>query len=178
MKITRDLPQFQNQKALIVVTGLHEADFYIAKNGRIEKIGEFKLLYPHYSDKEGFFETAGHGRVLESGSVLETNKVEIRHRFLKEMDKILDDIIKRKGITDIYIFTPSTIKDELKKLLPKDDRKKIKHAFEGNFTKLHPFQLLSMIQAKEKIGWNVPVKAEAKKILLIPLNIFKKKRRQ
>ncbi len=83
MKITRDLPQFQNKKALIVVTGFHEADFYIVAMARMEKIGEFKLLYPHYSDKEGFFETAGHGKVLESGSVLEKDKVESRRRFFK-----------------------------------------------------------------------------------------------
>ncbi len=98
--------------------------------------------------------------------------------FLKEVDKILDDIIKRKEITDIYIFTPSATKEELQKLLPKEDRKRIKYIFAGNFVNTHPFQLLAMIKTREKIGWNVPVKAETEKILKIPLNILRKGRRK
>ena len=146
------LSQFKNKKALLVVTGLHEADFYIAKDGNLQKTGDFKLLNPHYSDKEGFFERSGHGRVLETGSVLETNKIEIRHRFLKGMDKILDSIVKRQKITDIYLFSPNFVVNELTQLLPKEDRKKIRYIFIGNYTHMHPFQLLAKIKDQERLG--------------------------
>jgi len=134
MKIPRDFSQFINQKALIVVTGLHEADLYAAGDGILEKIGDFKLLYPHYSDKEGFFERAGHGRIFETGSVLETDKVELRHRFLKEIDRVLDNMVMKQDITDIYIFTPDFVKKELVRLLPKEDRKKIRMIVGRNYT--------------------------------------------
>lgn len=166
MKIPKDFPQFKNRNALIVVTGMHEADFYIAKNGGLEKIGDFKLLFPCYSDKEGFFEHAGHGRIFETGSVLEVDKIETRHRFLKETDKILDSIVMKKDIADIYIFTPDFLKKELKGLLPKEDRKKVRFVVSGNYTHFHPLQMLEIIKQKERIGWKVPLKKEARKILL------------
>lgn len=175
MKITRNLPQFAGRKALLVVTGLHEADFYIARSGEIQKIGDFRLLYPHYSDKEGFFESAGHGRVFESGSVLEIDKIEIRHRFLKEMDRMLDKIVVGEDVTDIYILTPDYMKNELTKLLPKEDRKKIRYIFLGNYTHFHPFQILEILKARENLGWKIPVKEEARKILGIPIVVKERK---
>lgn len=177
MKIPREFPKFQGKNALIVVTGLHEADFYIAKDGFLEKIGDFKLLFPRYSDKEGFFEHAGHGRIFETGSVLEKDKIEIRHRFLKEMDEILDQVVMKRDITDIYIFTPDFLKKELKELLPKEDRKKIRYIIKGNYTHLHPLQVLEIIGKKEKIGWKVPLSEEARKILKLPISIREKKKR-
>lgn len=177
MKITRNLPQFENKNALLVVSGLHEAVFYIAKDGFLEKIGQFKLLNPKYSDKEGFFVSAGYGRVFETGSVLETDKIELRHKFLKEMDKILDDIVKRRGVTDIYIFSSDFLKNELTDLLPREDRKKIRLIFLGNYTHFHPFQILEMIMLREKVGWKMPIKEEARRILKIPL-VVKQKRKK
>ena len=179
MKITRDLPQFENKHALIVVAGLHAADFYIAGNGIMEMTGEFKMLYPHYSDKEGFFESAGHGQIFESGSVLEVNKAKFRHRFLRELDTLIDDTIIRKEITDVYIFAPDFVTNELLKLLPKKDKKQVRYFFKGNFIHLHPFYLLDLIKKKENLGWKVPLGEEARKILNIPIivKVGKQKRR-
>lgn len=176
MKISNTLPQFKDKNALIITAGLHTADFYIAKNGQIEQTGEFKLLYPHYSDKEGFFERAGQGRIYESGSVLETDKQEFRHRFLKELDRMIDDTIVRKEITDVYIFAPDFVTWELKKMLPKKDKRQIRYFFNGNFIHMHPFYYLRRIKEKEQLGWKVPVDEEARKILNIPITVKEKKK--
>lgn len=178
MKITRDLPQFEGKKVLITVTGLHEADFYFAGDGQIRKIGEFKLLFPHYSDMEGFFESAGGGRIFKSGSILEVEKMEIRHRFLKEMDRILDEMVKRNKFDEIYIFSPIYLKNELKSLLPREDRKRVKQNFQGNFTHFHPFQLLLMIKQSQKLGFKVPIKKDTGKILNLPKKLLKKERKK
>lgn len=178
MKITRDLPQFRSKNALIVTAGLHTADFYVASNGEIEMTGEFKMLYPHYSDKEGFFESAGHGHVFESGSVLETNKAKFRHRFLKELDLLIDDTIIRKEVTDVYLFAPDFVTSELLKLLPKKDKKQVRYFFKGNYIHVHPFYLLKLIKEKENLGWKIPLKEEARKILGKPIIVKGKKGRK
>ncbi len=146
MKISEKLPQFKKEKVLIIVTGNHVADFYYAKDKEIEKIESIEITTPHYSDREGFFKTSGRGEVYETGSVYEPQKQEERKKFLKKLKETANHILKNNKITQVYIYSPDYILNEVKQNLPQSLKKKVKDTFEGNYHKTHPFKLLEKIK--------------------------------
>lgn len=166
MKISKNFPQFKNKTALFIVTGFHLAEMYKAKDGKIEKIGEFEVDYPKYSDRESFFERTGQGRVYGSGAVYEMEKDETRKRFLHELKKTEKSVISHLNITQIYIFSPVYIAHSVIETLPDTIRGKVKRVFIGNFTHEHPFNLLKKIKRQKNIEEKIlPVKKEARDIL-------------
>ncbi|EKD43847.1 MAG: hypothetical protein ACD_72C00097G0001, partial [uncultured bacterium] len=54
MKIPAQLPQFVKEQAFLLVSGTQAADFYLATEGEIVKVGQVKLPKVHYSDRETF----------------------------------------------------------------------------------------------------------------------------
>jgi len=177
MKISRAFPQFKGKTALFIVTGVHSAVLYGVRNGEIRKLGEFQVLYPTYSDRESFFESAGMGHIYGSGAVYERAKDETRKRFLRELKKNERFIISKEHVTHIYIFAPIYIARNVVGTLPNDMRSKVRRIFLGNYTHEHPFGLLGRIRqqkdAEEKI---LPVQEQARKILKITKDITKRKK--
>ncbi|OGZ27695.1 MAG: hypothetical protein A2365_03560 [Candidatus Nealsonbacteria bacterium RIFOXYB1_FULL_40_15] len=162
MKISRDLTQFKNFKALFIVTGRQEADIYVAENGKIDKIEEIEIPNSKYSDKEGFFKTRTGGRVIRSGSVLEFPKEKIMKDFLRELKTAMKDIRQRHKFDSVYLFSPEFFHNQVFEALPKDFQKKTKETVFGDYCHSHPFEILKKIK---KDAPEVILKEEAAKIL-------------
>jgi hypothetical protein len=152
MKISQELPQFENKKALIITTGEQEAEFYLASNGEIEKIDSFRFEEPTYSDREGHFESRGGGNVYGSGSVYEPKKQRNRIEFRKRLENALDTIYKNYKIDSLYVFSPDYMKNYTREIINEVFHKRVDFLYEGHYHEVHPFELLKIInkQVKEK----------------------------
>ncbi|MBW6431944.1 host attachment protein [Patescibacteria group bacterium] len=167
MKITNKLPQFESKSVLLVTTGGSVSVFFIAKNGFLKEVSRVEEGTSHYSDREGFFQRSGSGKVFGSGSVYEENNVEREKRFVK---KVVDEILKidQKSVLDeIYLYSPRYISKRIQSDLPKILKDKITETFDHNYVNEHPITLLEKIKSKhdEIFGKSVPIKKEARKIL-------------
>ena len=148
MKISKDLPQFVGEKALLIVTGKQEADFYSAGDGSIEKIAGFMVEKPHYSDREGHFKTRGRGATLASGAVYENQKEKILQDFRREFRKTLKTVLGSFTPNQIYVYTPSYLSNEIVALFSKRMALAIKKVIKGNFYGRHPFEMLEKIRVR------------------------------
>jgi len=152
MKIKRELPQFEDKKTLLLVTGKQEAVIYIAYKGVIEKIVEVKVETPKYSDREGFFARTGRGKNLGSGSAYEDAGIEIKKQFFNEISTKLKILAKNQKIRVLYLFTPVYMSKQLPAALPKSIANAIVAVYHGNFRSEHPFILLAKISSDKKIA--------------------------
>ena len=149
MKITKTLPQFAKETALLIVTGTEEADFYLAREGVLDKVAAFKVEKFHYSDREDF------GRkgsvVFESGDKFSQRKKMIRRDFLQGVKDNLKHIAgDNAGISTVYVLTPAEVKKDLAAALPPKLAAKVKKVISGNFHKEHPFVWLEKIRQTVK----------------------------
>ena len=85
MKIPHELPQFENQRALIVSLGTHAGKCFLAADGNLSEVLALVQEKPRYSDREGFFMTAGRGGVYQTGSVYEDKSDEEARRFIRRI---------------------------------------------------------------------------------------------
>ena len=144
MKITKNLPQFDNEKVLLIVTGRQEAEFYYAGSGIVEKISEFKVKKPTYSDHEGRVIRQGRGQLFGSGTASKDTKEKILQDFKRAFKKSLQTVLE--GAPDvIYVYTPAPLASELPALFPKKTALRIKKIIRGNFYGRHPFEILKKI---------------------------------
>ncbi|MBZ1356328.1 MAG: host attachment protein [Candidatus Nealsonbacteria bacterium] len=145
MQISEKLPQF-TKKSLIIVTGGQSAEIYFVHKGMIDKLDSFKFENLKYSDNEGFFARGGKGMNFGYGGTLEENKQEFIHKFLKELRVLIDKNFKEKEPENIYVFSPDYMKNDLRDSLSKEMQSKIVLSLNGNFTEVHPFDLLKKIK--------------------------------
>ena len=148
MKISQDLPQFKEENALLIVTGKHEADFFHASHGEIERIAGFKVEKPHYSDREGHFKTRGRGVTVASGAVYEAQKEKILQDFRREFRKALRLALGNNHPDVLYVYTPAYLKNEVYALLPKRIQSLVKKIFSINIYGRHPFEILERIRVR------------------------------
>lgn len=151
MQISNKLPQFSQHKSLLVVTGQYEAEYFIAYQGFIDKVHEFILQKPEYSDREGFFEQKAQGVAFGSPAIEERIKRKMHQDFLKQCKAMHKKLNVDHEFVHIYIFTPEPLTTELKNTLPKKLQQKIVFTFGGNYYKEHPFELLKRIQKELKL---------------------------
>lgn len=167
MKITDKLPQFESKKVLLVTSGGYVAVYFLATNGFLEEVSRVEEATSHYSDREGFFQRSGSGKVFGSGSVYEENNIEREKRFVR---KVVDEIIKidlKTKIDGVYLYSPKYISKRIRLELPKTQKDKIVDIFDHNYVNEHPMMLLEKIKTRhdELFGKSVPLKKEARKIL-------------
>ncbi|OQX00656.1 hypothetical protein BWK69_00995 [Candidatus Parcubacteria bacterium A4] len=164
MKIPQHLLQFENKKALFIVTGEKVVEFYIAGDGAISKEKEFEIIFPEHLKTDGFFGRKGGGGV-GTGSLEEMPKEKVRQDFLKEYKVSIKEIFSKNKINHIYLFSPSEVIGIVEKNLPAGEGKKILGRFKGNFHNQTPIQLLEKIKADIK-GKEVEIlKPEEEKII-------------
>jgi hypothetical protein len=144
MIIQKQLPQFQNQTALLIVTGGHKAVFHIASTGVIEEVGAIDEPVEKYSDREGLFGSGGGN--YSSGAVYEENKQENIKKIAKRISGQADSIAREKGIDTVYLFTPDYMIHELNLELTGHVKERLQETFKGNFVEEHPFKLLEKIK--------------------------------
>lgn len=145
MKISQKLPQFEKEKALIIVASQMEADFYVAFGGEIAKTTSFKITKPRYSDREGFVARASGGKAVSGGPSYSIDKEKIRIDFLKAFREKIKPFSQDKKIGRVYLFAESYVVNEIQKFLPAGLKSKIKTVIRGNYSKNHPFDLLEVI---------------------------------
>ncbi|OGZ42169.1 MAG: hypothetical protein A3C80_02010 [Candidatus Ryanbacteria bacterium RIFCSPHIGHO2_02_FULL_45_43] len=144
MKIQRQLPQFENEKALFVVAGKQSGVLYYVSNGQIHELETVRVATPHYSDKEGFFATRTRGGVMFSGAVREVKKQEIRKRFSKNLAKSVKRHASNKDF--VYLFVSRQMSEEILHALPVAARKRVKKIYFGNLAEFHPFDILRRVK--------------------------------
>ncbi len=162
MKISNKLPQFNEEKALFIVTGKQEAKFYIVHKGEINEIDSFEIEKPKYSDKEGWFKRRVRSFVMGSGAPLEPPKQKIIKDFLKKLKEKYKETSSHNNFEALYLFTPHYLLPSVKESLPGGT--KIKLTIDGEYYFQHPFKLLEKIKRKTEKK-KVPEKEEAKKLL-------------
>lgn len=146
MKISKNLPRFEGENVLLVVTGRQEADFFRAGDGIIENIPGFKVEKPLHDDRKGRVMRRGHGQVFASGTVYEDQKEKILRDFRREFRKSLKTVLDNFTPDRIYIYTPAYLVNEILALFPKRVSAAIKKVVKGNFYGKHPFELLERIR--------------------------------
>jgi len=149
MRISKNLPQFHNQKALIIVSGVQEAEFYIASEGIITKLKAFRIPRRRYSDKEGFsISRSRRGTFGSSGSVREHPKQALLQDFIHRFKKEINEIDRKSNITSTFLLSSAHMINIVQKAFPPSLKKKLLIVARGNYCGRHPFELLKKIQLK------------------------------
>jgi hypothetical protein len=167
MKITNKLPQFESKKVLLVTSGGYVAVYLMATNGFLKEVSRVEEGTAHYSDREGFFQRSGSGKVFGSGSVYEENNIEREKRFVKKVVKEIIKIDLKSKLDGIYLYIPKYISKRIQSELPKNQKDKIIEIFDHNYVNEHPLNLIEKIKSRHDdiFGKSVPIKKEARKIL-------------
>ena len=147
MKIPKSLPQFEKKPLLFLISGEFEAEFYVAKNGRIYKSGSF-VLNPREEakEKQAFVGKKGGMQSLSAVSHHGRYIQNLKEKFLKKMSETVDDISDREKITEISIFSPTYAENRILKKLSKKAREKVAYTHKGHFVKENPIRFIEMIQ--------------------------------
>lgn len=164
MKIPQDLVQFDNRKALIIVSGAQEARFLLAHDGQLEELHDFKVEKITYSDREGHFLRRAFGRVLGSGSVYENKKERQTIEFLSEFKKHFKKVLTTLKPKEIIICAPDYIEPKITEVASK--KHEVKQVLHGNYTNDKLVDILKIITNKEKeASPTAPASEEVQKIL-------------
>jgi hypothetical protein len=165
MKISKNFPQFKNEKALIVVVGKQEGKFYFANEGIIENLDSFKFEKPKYSDREGHFTERGERGVYKRGAVYEPKKERIITELVNRLGENVKKLLAKNEADIIYLTCPDYLKKRVKDSFPDSAKKKTEIILTGNYCDFHPFDLLEKMKDKIKGKRYFPVKKEEKKII-------------
>jgi hypothetical protein len=151
MKIPKQLPQFNNEKAFIVVSAKEKGIVYVAHNGTLELIAEVEEHPETYSDKEGFFLQSGPNSVYGSGAPLEVNEEHNIKRFVHAIANELNTLISAQNPHVVYLFYPEYLKGYIEKIIKNPKRTPTCVIAYGNFLHLKPLSFLRHIQAVSDI---------------------------
>jgi hypothetical protein len=144
MKIRDSLPQFNENKALIVVTGQEHATFYFAFDGEIDVVEKTEGSGGTKEERVDKLDTRTSGSNI-SGSDEEKIRTEVRS-FLKKFKTTVPKILKSTSADSLYLFSPAYMGNEIVAHLPKQKGFRLCGHFDGNYSDKHPFDLLEMIQ--------------------------------
>lgn len=106
MKISQNLPQFENYPTLFAVAGEFEAGFLLAKDGEIENIDKLKLNpREEAKEKQGFINKS-RGAELGAVSHHERYLKDLSRRFARNFSQRIKDLVDRKKVEDICLIAP------------------------------------------------------------------------
>lgn len=146
MKISTKLPQFSNNPTLLISISRQRAKFYFAEDGIIEKVREFSLDKPKYSDREGHFKQRGARGTYRSGAVYESKKGRVRDETANRFHENFRSVTGDYEFKNIYIFAPEHLKNIVSESVPQSSKEKIKMFHFGNYGNKHHHGLLDIIQ--------------------------------
>lgn len=142
MKIAQQFPQFKKERALLIVTGTQEAEFYLAGDGVVEKIETFRIPRIRYSDREGLAVRTGKTGV--TGGSSKSLKDQYRQEFAAKFKVSAKDVITRTTPTQITIISP--VIAEVEQLLPATTKKLVRMRLKKNLCERHAEEILGHIQ--------------------------------
>ncbi len=142
MKIAQQFPQFKKERALLILTGTQEAEFYLAGDGSMEKIETFRIPRIRYSGNEGLSVRTGKTGVTGGGS--KSTKEQYQQEFTAKFRSSAKDVVARMMPTQLYVVSP--VVAEVEALLPAQAKKLIKVRLRKNLCERHPEEILEHIQ--------------------------------
>ncbi len=163
MKLSQELPQFENKPVLLLVCGWQSGKIFYALNGEIVLVQEIDVPDHHYSDREGHFKMRTRG-IVQSGSVYEQKKEHIRKEFLGEYVSSIDNAVKKYNAKELYLFSPPEGMHDLQDVLPPRFRRRVRGRYSGNYIHHKPDKIVALIKDK-KLKPVQLMSEEAKKIL-------------
>lgn len=146
MKIPQALPQFTNERVLIVVSAKERGILYLANDGIIDEVAEVQEHPEARSDREGFFFRSGFGRGYGSGAPLEEDKDDNLRVFVSAIAEELNAAIAAVKPTAVYLFQPQHLKGYLDKALKCPNNVPVHIVRFGNYLNETPLELVTHIR--------------------------------
>jgi hypothetical protein len=133
------LPRFENEKALIIVTGFEIGKFYLAEKGHMRELSFFRVHPPDYRAQN-------QEENPEEWDYFDTQKKNWRQRdFFRNLKDTVRVITDHEKPGTIYLFAPKEILRKTKKTIPFLERPKLQMAVPENFVMVHPYGFLERI---------------------------------
>ncbi len=155
-----------DKRILMVVLGQKNGKIYSNHEAQIEPVQEFELPKPQPDDKPGRLLLRSKGRTWKHATVKEHRKETERTEFVHLVVDQVKQQVAEHSLSEIWVFSPSVIKNSLKENWPSDIKEKITLTIEGTFTNKKPLELLEKaineLQTKQV---KIAPKEEARKIL-------------
>lgn len=142
MKIAQQFSQFKKERALIILTGTQEAEFYLAGEGSMEKVEMFRIPRIRYTGNEGLSVRTGKTGVTGGGS--KSTKEQYQQQFDAKFKTMAKNVIGRVAPTQILIISP--VIAEVEGLLPTTVKKLVTVRLRKNLCERHPEEILEHIQ--------------------------------
>jgi protein required for attachment to host cells len=145
MLIPDDLPQFADNKTLIIVASSQAADLHVAYESEIETITEVRIDGIDHDDQPGTFKRRSGGRTLGTNEAARDEADKIKKKFHTALETALDDIDSDSIDQVIFLSSPQD-KTTTKESLSKELRDKITTEISGNYIGNHPKKIIEQIQ--------------------------------
>jgi hypothetical protein len=142
MKIAQQFPQFKKERALLILTGTQEAEFYLAGDGSMEKVEMFRIPRIRYSGNEGLSVRTGKTGVTGGGS--KSNKEQYQQEFTAKFKAMAKDVVTRVMPTRIMIISP--VVAEVEGLMATTAKKLVTMRLRKNLCERHPEEILEHVQ--------------------------------
>lgn len=146
MKIQKDLPQFNEKNALIIVSWEFQVKYYIAHNGQILPLETFAVANPRAKLQEDYLPTTKLGI---SGSIYNSAKHEVQEKLLRRLKKETAEIYKKHHIADVYLFCIDFMMERVKESLSGTIRDALRLEYLGDMQYHPPMNLLEIIQKQQ-----------------------------
>lgn len=147
MHISLNLPQFNRQRVLFIVTDKEHAKFFLVSNGEIVEAEEYAI---HPDPEEG--RLAGGGRrkkIPRKGKLVKSplGQEQRFHAFAKNVAKISFQMEKKRPFKGMYLFAPHHYRHELLSYFHAYVQKKIIKTVDGDYIHDHPIELLRKVKS-------------------------------
>lgn len=147
MQIPQRLPQFSDERALIIVSAKEQGVLYKATEGMIEQVVKVQEHPEAPSDREGFFFRSGFGSHYGSGGPDAQDDSENIKDFVKAISDELNEAIREVEPTVVYIFQPAHLKGYLEPVIKNPKHVPIEVVKFGNYVHETPLQIVEHIAA-------------------------------
>ena len=138
--IPRELYQFTDEIALLIVAAKQEGRVFRASNGTMELIKEFRVPTPRFSDNEAVPQARGKQENLAEHK--------IHAEYLDRFATLFRSLAPTLKPTHIYVFAPAHTADELTVLLKPTFGSLAYATIEGVFTKDAHSDLLKRLKKR------------------------------
>ena len=142
--LPKRLPQFEDKKALLIVTGSQNGKIYCATNSKIEELASIHIPGARFYDTGGFLERPAKNKKMET-TLIHLKSQLLRVPFLRELEKQLIPLLRIHAFASIYIFSPDGLAKHIAELIPRQLKNSIRMVVSGNYVRFSPLLLLEKV---------------------------------
>lgn len=140
------MPQFEQERALIVVSAKERGLVYVAHQGEITELAHVEEHPPSYSDDEGFF-FSGNPAHPSGGYPKEANNEHDFKQYINAIEAELSKAIAHQKPDVIYIFEPAHLAGKVKEHIKNPNHIPVHLVKTGNHLDAHPHVIIEFIAA-------------------------------